>query len=304
MAHEFLIKTTSGELVTYTDYDAIDLTTLKHVIKFLPDLGLLVGSHEILLESGTVLETTGGEITASFTGDSFVVISTAGTLLVNLFVENTADTVAGIEDIKLTNSSGTVVRIVQGLLETDSNAVSFAIKDSDGNVLRQYYLSNTSPGLSTETTTFTSEIVTGPAVDRFITEGSMSTIEVELETGDGGLLLETGGDVRFENFTFSDLKTLTAGEPIVLENGVDRLVMETPDGRDKLVPENFADGLENHLVLETSPDDVPDNHYHAPTGAPHRAGDGHTPEEHREIALWDHKLSLLMERERLNNASS
>ena len=54
MAHEFQIKTTSGELVTYTDYDAIDLTTLKHVIKFLPDLGTLVDSHEILLETGTL----------------------------------------------------------------------------------------------------------------------------------------------------------------------------------------------------------------------------------------------------------
>ena len=42
MAHEFQIKTTSGELVTYTDYDAIDLTTLKHVIKFLPDMNLFV----------------------------------------------------------------------------------------------------------------------------------------------------------------------------------------------------------------------------------------------------------------------
>ena len=50
MAHEFYIKTTSGEFVTYTDYDAIDLTTLKHVIKFIPDLG----SHELLLETGTL----------------------------------------------------------------------------------------------------------------------------------------------------------------------------------------------------------------------------------------------------------
>ena len=54
MAHEFYIKTTSGEFVTYTDYDAIDLTTLKHVIKFLPELGTLVDSHEILLETGTL----------------------------------------------------------------------------------------------------------------------------------------------------------------------------------------------------------------------------------------------------------
>ena len=53
MAHEFTIFTTSNETVTYTDYDSIILSTLKHVISFKPDLGTLVDSHEILLETGT-----------------------------------------------------------------------------------------------------------------------------------------------------------------------------------------------------------------------------------------------------------
>jgi hypothetical protein len=75
------------------------------------------------------------------------------------------------------------------------------------------------------------------------------------------------------------------------------------DALGKLVPENFAAGLENHLVLETSSDTVVDNHYHAPVAEHHEDGDGHTEEEHREISLWNYKLQLLMARERLNNAS-
>ena len=54
MAHAFTIITTSNETVVYTDYDTIDLTTLKHVISFRPDLGTLVDGNEILLETATI----------------------------------------------------------------------------------------------------------------------------------------------------------------------------------------------------------------------------------------------------------
>ena len=54
MAHEFIIITTSNETVVYTDYDAIDLTTLKNVISFKPDLGTRVDENEILLETATI----------------------------------------------------------------------------------------------------------------------------------------------------------------------------------------------------------------------------------------------------------
>ena len=64
-----------------------------------------------------------------------------------------------------------------------------------------------------------------------------------------------------------------------------------------------TDGVENHLVLETAPDSVVDNHYHAPVEEPHEDGDGHTEAEHRELSLWNYKLQLLMARERRNNAS-
>ena len=53
----------------------------------------------------------------------------------------------------------------------------------------------------------------------FETEETVSTIEVELETetSTGGLLLETGDDVRMEDFTFNVDRTYTAGDTIVLE---------------------------------------------------------------------------------------
>ena len=54
MAHEFTIFTTSDETVTYTDYDSINLSTLKHVLSFKPDFGTLVDSHEMLLETATI----------------------------------------------------------------------------------------------------------------------------------------------------------------------------------------------------------------------------------------------------------
>ena len=64
-----------------------------------------------------------------------------------------------------------------------------------------------------------------------------------------------------------------------------------------------TDGLENHLLLETASDDVPDDHYHPPLPEYHVEGDGHTEEEHREIALWNFKLQKLMAKERINASS-
>jgi DNA-binding beta-propeller fold protein YncE len=57
-------------------------------------------------------------------------------------------------------------------------------------------------------------------------------------------------------------------------------------------------GEENHLMLETASDDQTINHYHLPTGPHHTADDGHTEVEHRELALWNYKLQLLMIQER------
>mgnify|MGYP003970358143 CR=1 FL=1 len=147
MAHAFTIITKSNETVVYTDYDAIDLTTLKHVIGFIPDIGTLVESNEILLESGV----------------------------------------------------------------------------------------------------FSDE-------QNFITEGSLSTIEVELETGtgSGGLLVETGDDVRLEDITFSGERTLVAGDNLVL-NGTDSSSTNAGDNLMMNTPENMYQNLlkiEVHQVIQ------------------------------------------------------
>ena len=114
--------------------------------------------------------------------------------------------------------------------------------------------------------------------------------------------------------------------------------MEITNGVDKLVPEDFADGLENHLVLELVEGDnhigpfvrletgttdvllaedgesipfdnivgdaVGEDHYHPPVGDFHVDGDGHTEEEHREIALWNYKLKVLIAQENTNASSN
>ena len=175
MAHAFTIITTSNETVVYTDYDAIDLTTLKNVISFKPDLGTRVDENEILLETATIDATV-----------------TSGVML-------------------------------EGISVTDTNGVTYVV----------------------------------PTEDK--------------------LLLEDGDQVIYEA-----VETLALG---------------------KVIPEDWAQGLENHLVLETASDTNIDNHFHPPVGEHHADGDGHTEEEHRELSLWENKLKLLMVRERLNNAS-
>ena len=144
----------------------------------------------------------------------------------------------------------------------------------------------------------------------FGAEDALSTIEVELETetSTGGLLLETGDDVSFEDFTFIVERTFTVGDTIVLDgtdssstNAGSNLILEFADGIHRLAPEDFSTGSENHLVLETSDDTVISDHYHPPIDPVHKEGDGHTAEEHREIALWQHKLELLLTQEDIAN---
>ena len=120
-------------------------------------------------------------------------------------------------------------------------------------------------------------------------------------------------------------------------NAGDNLIMEIAEGVDRLVPEDFADGLENHLVLELVEGDdhigpfvrletgttdvlldedggripfdnivgdaVGADHFHLPIGDFHVDGDGHTEEEHRENALWNFKLQKLITQENTNAGS-
>ena len=184
MAHAFEILDTTGTITTYTDYDSINLTTLKHVISFIPDVGTEVDSHEILLEN-----------------------------------------------------------------------------DFDDSVLADY----------------------------FITEDHYS----EDHATTPGESTGTGGDILVLDGT--DGSSSNEGDKIIPEHDTFAL--------HRIVPEDWSDGSENHLVLETSSDSVTANHYHEPLDDPHKTGDGHTNEEHRELDLWNYKLGLLIARENTNNSA-
>ena len=151
MAHAFEILDTTGTITTYTDYDSINLTTLKHVISFIPDVGTEVDSHEILLEN-----------------------------------------------------------------------------DFDDSVLADY----------------------------FITEDHYS----EDHATTPGESTGTGGDILVLDGT--DGSSSNEGDKIIPEHDTFAL--------HKIVPEDWSEGLENHLVLETSSDSVTANHYHEPLDDPHK----------------------------------
>ena len=155
------------------------------------------------------------------------------------------------------------------------------------------------------------------------------------------ILLEPGSTV-IDNVAVEDevgLETLIVldGTDGSSANAGDNLIMEIADGVDRLVPEDFADGLENHLVLELVEGDnhigpfvrletgttdvlldedggripfdnivgdaVGADHFHLPIGDFHVDGDGHTEAEHREIALWNFKLQKLITQENTNAGS-
>ena len=155
------------------------------------------------------------------------------------------------------------------------------------------------------------------------------------------ILLEPGSTV-IDNLSAEDdvgLETLIVldGTDGSSANAGDNLIMEIADGVDRLVPEDFADGLENHLVLEIVEGDnhigpfvrletgttdvlldedggripfdnivgdaVGADHFHLPIGDFHVDGDGHTEAEHREIALWNFKLQKLITQENTNAGS-
>ena len=201
MAHAFRIMDSSNVITTYTDYDVIPLTTLKHVISFLPDIGTEVQANEILLEpSSTVVD--------------------------NLSAEDAI----GYE----------TVIVLDG---TDGSSA-----DDGDNVIM--------------------EIAGG--VDKLVPEdfayGEENHLVLELVEGDDHI----GPFVRLETGT-TDVLLDEIGEKIAFDNIVGEAV-----GAD---------------------------HYHPPAGDFHVDGDGHTEEEHREIALWNYKLQLLMTQERTNASS-
>ena len=169
-----------------------------------------------------------------------------------------------------------------------------------------------------------SETLDSGETDNFVTELVITTIEVELETETTGAVEENlildgtdssstnaDDDITMETVTFLEDKTVTPSDNLVLDgtdssstNDGSNLIMEVIEPRHKLVPEDWSAGSENHLVFESADDatSAVTNHYHDPVGPEHVSDDGHTAEEHREIALWNYKLQLLLTRADTNNA--
>ena len=203
MAHEFKIMDSSNIITTYTDYDAIPLSTLKHVISFIPDMGTEEQSNELLLEPGPDVK------------DFFVA------------------------DQEVAGDISTFI-ILDGSDSSSSNA---------GGKIQ-------------------AEIANG--VDKLVPENFATGLENHL------VLELVEGDDHIGPF-------------IILETGTDNFLLQE-DGRKNPI---------NNIIVQP----VGDNHYHEPRGDPHVDGDGHTPEEHREIALWQYKLQVLVNQERTNASS-
>ena len=203
MPHEFKIMDSSNTITTYTEYEDIPLSTLKHVISFIPDMGTEEQSNELLLEPGPDVK------------DFFVA----------------EQEVAG--DIS-------TFIILDGSDSSSSNA---------GGKMQ-------------------AEIANG--VDKLVPENFATGLENHL------VLELVEGDDHIGPF-------------IILETGTDNFLLQE-DGRKNPI---------NNIIVQP----VGDNHYHEPRGDPHVDGDGHTPEEHREIALWNYKLQVLLTQERTNASS-
>jgi len=464
MAHEFTIFTTSNETVTYTDYDSIILSTLKHVISFKPDLGTLVDSHEILLETGTfdasvsegvmteennsVTDTNG--VTYAVPAENKLLLEDNGQIMYEsaaldplgkMVPEQFTDGIQISDDISLAS----FVRVSESMPDNDVRDVTF---NNDGTKMfvlgrggtSDVYEYSVSTAWDVSTITFVRSFEVGVVS---ATQGDNSANGIDFNTdgtkmfilGQGQDLvneyaLSTGFDLSTASFTQSldisaqedlpygvtfnndgtkmyitgrrndnvdeyvlttefDISTASHSqtfsvssqavrasavrfnsdgtEMFVLEGGTTGAGHNTiyqytlttafdvstasysdksfsvvdeeekargfcfgdndqqlyvcgwrgddvnqystfwpkreSGGTNEYLDIRSTDGLENHLLLETASDDVPDDHYHSPLPEYHVEGDGHTEEEHREIALWNFKLDKLMAKERTNASS-
>ena len=101
MAHAFQIMDDTNTVITYTDYDSIPLGTLKHVISFIPDIGTLVDSNEIVIDAA-ITSTT-------FDINTMLILDTSSTVLKYLYG---AITSTGA-DLLVNNLSGTTLRTLR-----------------------------------------------------------------------------------------------------------------------------------------------------------------------------------------------
>ena len=95
MAHEFIIMDNDLKLTTYTEYEDINLGSLLHVIKFLPDLGTLIDSNEVVLETQPTSTTTGAT--------TLTILDSSVNVLQSIFGATTAT--ADLDNLKIINSA-------------------------------------------------------------------------------------------------------------------------------------------------------------------------------------------------------
>ena len=262
MAHAFQIMDDTGTLTTYTDYDSIPLSTLKHVISFIPVLGTLVTSNEIVFESS--LQETIFDINTTLILDNELDI-------LKYLYGATSSTGA---DLLFKNSSGTTLKTTrQSSSGGDSILIESGGTDGSGtNAGDEILLDRTDAG--------------GSNAGSKLIQQSADEVDFGIRNSSGAAII---------TFTFSSVE-ISSG--IIYTQSVDL------GFRDKLAREDFDSDLENHLLLETADDDIVDNHYHETTERAHYDGDGHTEDEHRDIALWNYRLQLLVTQEKTNASSN
>ena len=250
MAHAFKIMDSTNTIITYTDYDSIPLTTLKHVISFLPDMGTEVGSNEILLETDTL--------------DSGAVD--------NILVEE-----GGID------GNGNIIEFDLVLDGTDSSSTN-----AGDNVVFEFAYGR-------------HKIVpenwsTGSENHLLLEDTNLLLLN---STSASRVVIESGG---------TDGSGTNAGDNLIL-NGIDssstsaddNISMERISNEGDLIISEQSSGGADRTAFIISEESVTD-HYHIPIVEPHTTGDGHTAEEHREIAIWNYRLQVLITQENTNNA--
>jgi len=242
----------------------------------------------------------------TFDAGTVLILNATNTILKHLY---SAATSTGT-DLLFKKSDGTTIRTINQV----SSGTDFKIINSSGITIATFTLNTTEVNTGTGSQIFVANIITYTDYDDIPTNKLKHVISFVPDFGtkidSNEILLEintldSGGtdNITTEETTEADVDTLVLnGTDSSSTNAGSNLILNLAamDGRHKLVPENFSDGAENHLVLETATDVTTGGHYHEPVGIHHIDEDGHTEEEHREIALWDYKLQQLLVIERAN----
>jgi uncharacterized protein YxjI len=306
MAHEFVILNTSGVTTTYTSYEAIPVdSTLKNVIKFVPDLGTLVDGNEVLIEDTPEVTT--------FSTNTVLILDSDGVIIEQIH----GNTSSVGTDFVIKNSSDTVLITIKQSSSSGAFA-PFPLKNSSGTTVSTlaFSLSSISSG-----STFTKTIDTG-FNDKLIPEDWTTSSEnhLVLETSDDSIadnhyhpptqdhhrvtprdssimdILNSSGDVIHEIFG----NITSSGSDFIIKNSSNTTLRTIKQTSSSSPSETFLLKNSSGTVITT----LTFSSVEINSGTEILRDDDHTAEEHREIALWDYKLQVLMKQERENASSN